>query len=120
MRSFKSGSRGFTLIASLLLMLLLSGVAVALLMMVNTEQKVGAADLSNNYTYRATEGAIEKETSDLANTFKSIQAPTSGQICAVSASLRTWDPTVTYPVYSVAPVNPGAPDPCAAALPPPV
>ena len=120
MRSFKSGSRGFTLIASLLLMLLLSGVAVALLMMVNTEQKVGAADLSNNYTYRATEGAIEKETSDLDNTFKSIQAPTSGQICAVSASLPTWDPTVTYPVYSVAPVNPGAPDPCAAALPPPV
>jgi type II secretory pathway pseudopilin PulG len=120
MRSFKSGSRGFTLIASLLLMLMLSGVAVALLMMVNTEQRSGAADLSNNYVYRATEGAIEKQTSDLANTFKSIQAPTSGQICAVSTNLPTWDPTVTYPVYQVAPVNPGAPDPCAAPLPPPV
>ncbi len=120
MRSNKSGSRGFTLIASLLLMLLLSGVAVALLMMVNTEQRSGATDLSNNYVYRATEGAIEKQTSDLANTFKSIQAPTSGQICAVSTNLPTWDPTVTYPVYSVAPVNPAAPDPCAAPLPPPV
>jgi hypothetical protein len=120
MRSIKSGSRGFTLIASLLLMLLLSGVAVALLMMVNTEQRSGASDLSNNYTYRATEGAIEKQTSDLANTFKSIQSPTSGQICAVNANLPTWDPTVTYPVYKVAPVNPGAPDPCLAPLPPPV
>jgi Tfp pilus assembly protein PilX len=120
MRSAKLDSRGFTLIASLLLMLLLSGVAVSLLMMVNTEQKVGAADLSNNYTYRATEGAIEKQTSDLANTFKSIQSPTSAQICGVSANLPTWDPTVTYAAYNVAPVNPGVPNPCAAPLPPPV
>ena len=120
MRSAKLDSRGFTLIASLLLMLLLSGLAVSLLMMVNTEQKVGAADLSNNYTYRATEGAIEKMTSDLANTFKSIQAPTSGQICAVSTNLPTWDPTVTYAAYNVAPVNPGVSNPCAAPLPPPV
>jgi Tfp pilus assembly protein PilX len=120
MRSAKHDSRGFTLIASLLLMLLLTGLAVSLLMMVNTEQKVGAADLSNNYTYRATEGAIEKQTSDLANTFKSIQAPTSGEICAVSANFPTWDPTVTYPTYNVAPVNPGVANPCAAPLPPPV
>jgi Tfp pilus assembly protein PilX len=120
MRSAKHDSRGFTLIASLLLMLLLTGLAVSLLMMVNTEQKVGAADLSNNYTYRATEGAIEKQTSDLANTFKSIQAPTSGQICAVSANFPTWDPTVTYPTYNVAPVNPGVANPCSVPLPPPV
>src|SRR5882672_4406194 len=119
MRSAKH-ERGFTLIASLLLMLMLTGLAVSLLMMVNTEQKVGAADLSNNYTYRATEGAIEKQTSDLANTFKSIQAPTSGQICAVSTNLPTWDPTVTYAAYNVVPVNPGVPNPCAAPLPPPV
>jgi Tfp pilus assembly protein PilX len=103
--------RGFTLIASLLLMLLLSGFAVALLMMVTTEQKVGASDLSNNYTYRSTEGAIEKMTSDLANTFKSIQAPTAAQICTLSSNYPTWDPTVTYPVYNVAPVSG-----CAAAL----
>lgn len=120
MPSAKFASRGFTLIASLLLMLLLSGFAVALLMMVNTEQKVGAADLSNNYTYRSTEGAMEKMTSDLANTFKSIQAPNSGEICALSANAPTWDTTVTYPVYNVSPVNPAVPNPCLAALPPPV
>jgi hypothetical protein len=101
-------------------MLLLSGLAVSLLMMVNSEQKVGAADLSNNYTYRATEGAIEKQTSDLANTFKSIQAPTSAQICAVSTLVPTWDPTVTYPTYNVSPVNPASATPCLVALPPPV
>ena len=120
----KFGSRGFTLIASLLLMLLLSGFAVALLMMVNTEQKVGNNDLSNNYTYRAAEGAMEKMTSDLASTFKNIQAPTSAQICAVSNNPPTWDPTVTYTgaagVYSVAPINPAASDPCSVPLPAPV
>ncbi len=120
MRTAKHDSRGFTLIASLLLTLLLTALAVSLLMMVNSEQKVGAADLSNNYTYRATEGAIEKQTSDLANTFKSIQAPTSAQICAVSANPPTWDPSVTYPTYNVSPVNPGVANPCAVPLPPPV
>jgi hypothetical protein len=101
-------------------MLLLSGLAVSLLMMVNSEQKVGAADLSNNYTYRATEGAIEKQTSDLANTFKSIQSPTSAQICAVSTLVPTWDPTVSYPNYNVSPVNPSSLTPCSVPLPPPV
>jgi Tfp pilus assembly protein PilX len=122
MSSAKFGSRGFTLIASLLLTLLLSGFAVALLMMVNTEQKVGAADLSNNYTYRAAEGAMEKMTSDLASTFQNIQAPTAAQICAVSNNPPTWDPTITFTgqdgAYNVVPVTPGAVNPCTAGLSP--
>jgi hypothetical protein len=116
----KFASRGFTLIASLLLTLLLSGFAIALMMMVNTEQKVGAADLSNNYTYRAAEGAMEKMTSDLAGTFHNIQAPTAAQICAVSNNPPTWDPTITFTgqdgAYNVAPVTPGAANPCTSPL----
>ena len=120
MPSAKFASRGFTLIASLLLTLLLSGFAIALLMTVNTEQRSGGADLSNNYVYRAAEGGIEKMTSDLANTFENIQAPTAAQICAVSNNPPTWDPTITFTgqdgAYNVTPVNPGAADPCTAAL----
>ncbi len=120
MRSAKFDSRGFTLIAALLLTLLLSGFSIALLMMVNTEQRAGGADLSNNYTYRAAEGAMEKMTSDLANTFENIQSPTAAQICAVSNNPPTWDPTVTFSgpgdVYNVTPVNPGAANPCTAPL----
>lgn len=112
MHRAKFTDRGFTLIASLLLMLLLSGFAVALLLMVNTEQRVGNADLSNNYTYRATEGAIEKMTSDLASTFQSVQSPTPGEICAVSNLAPTWDPTVIYSSYNVAPVSPPNTNPC--------
>ncbi|MFY9742884.1 MAG: hypothetical protein WA252_08495 [Candidatus Sulfotelmatobacter sp.] len=103
MLSAKSSSRGFTLVASLLLTLLLSGVAIALLSMVTTEQRSGGTDLSNNYTYRSAEGAMEKMTSDLANSFQSIQSPTAAQICALSNNPPTWDATVTYPTYSVAP-----------------
>jgi hypothetical protein len=106
MRSAKLDSRGFTLIASLLLMLLLSGIAISLLMMVHTEQQSGNADRSNNYTYRSAEGGMEKMTSDLANVFKSIQAPTNTEICG-SAAAPTWDPSVSYPTYNVAPI-PGA------------
>jgi Tfp pilus assembly protein PilX len=120
MPSAKLNSRGFTLIAALLLTLLLSGFSIALLMMVNTEQRAGGADLSNNYTYRAAEGAMEKMTSDLANTFQNIQAPTAAEICAVSNNPPTWDPTVTFTgtdgAYNVTPVNPGVANPCLAAL----
>ena len=49
-------SQGFTLIASLLMMLLLSGIAIGLMMMVNTEGKVGGTDLQNNLAYHAAEG----------------------------------------------------------------
>jgi Tfp pilus assembly protein PilX len=105
MHNAKFGSRGFTLIASLLLLLLMSGFALGLLMMVNTEQRVGGFDLNNSYAYHATEGAIEKMTSDLASTFKNVQSPTAGQICALSSNYPTWDATVTYPAYNVSPVS---------------
>jgi hypothetical protein len=109
-----TGTRGFTLIASLLLMLLLSGVAIALLMMVNSEQRVGGIDLSANYTYRSAEGAMEKMTSDLANTFQNVQAPTNTEICALSNNVPTWDTTMTYPTYNVAPVGATTAVPCPA------
>ncbi len=123
----KFGSRGFTLIAALLLMLLLSGVAISLLMMVSTEQRVGANDLSNNHVYRSAEGAIEKMTSDVAATFKNIQSPTAAQICALSTvpgpPPASWDPSVTYTglggggAYNIAPITTGfGVNPCTAPL----
>ncbi|MBV8282732.1 MAG: hypothetical protein JO347_11835, partial [Candidatus Eremiobacteraeota bacterium] len=105
MHSAKCGSRGFTLVASLLLLVLLSGFALGLLMMVNTEQRVGGNDLQNNYAARAAEGAMEKMTSDLGGMFKTIQAPSATQICALSGQYPTWDTTVSYPVYNVAPIS---------------
>src|SRR5580698_11101139 len=118
MPSAKFASKGFTLIASLLLLVLMSGLACALLMMVNTEQRAGGYDLNNTYTYRSAEGAVEKATSDLANVFQNIQAPTAAEICNLSTTpgAPTWDSTVTYPYYNIAPVTAGTSSPCSSAL----
>ena len=69
MNGTKSGSRGFTLIASLLLLLLMTGISIGLLMMVQTEGRAGANDVENSLAYRGAEGAIENMTSSLAGAF---------------------------------------------------
>ena len=106
MLSTKHRSRGFTLIASLLLLLLLSGISIGLLMSINTEGKVGGHDVQNNLAYRAAEGAIEQMTSNLSNTFQNIQAPTAAEICALDSQYPV-DPTnsVTYPTYTLTPTS---------------
>ncbi|HSY66796.1 MAG TPA: hypothetical protein VK829_19555 [Terriglobales bacterium] len=101
MPTTKLDSRGFTLIASLMLMLIMSGVAIGLLMMVNTEGKVGGQDVQNNLAFHAAEGGIEHMTSDLANMFQNIQSPTAGQIAALSADAPANSAVMSYPVYTL-------------------
>ena len=104
MKSARLHTKGFTLIASLLMLLLLSGIAIGLLMMVNTEGKVGGTDLQNNMAFHAAEGGIEKMASDLNSTFQNISAPSPSQICAVGATAN--QPSiagVTWMDYSVQP-----------------
>jgi Tfp pilus assembly protein PilX len=100
----KRRSRGFTLIASLLMLLLLSGIAIGLLMIANTESKVGGTDMQNNVAYHAAEGGIEKMYSDLSAVFQNSQAPTTSQICAVSNTPPSMI-GVTWKTYSVAPAS---------------
>src|SRR6204780_3836649 len=100
-------NKGFTLIATLLLLLLLSGIAIGMLMMVSTEGKVGTHDVQSNTTFHAAEGAIEKMTSDLAGTFQNIESPTVSQIEGLSSLQPTNTLALSYPVYSLTPaINP--------------
>src|SRR5208337_2643797 len=104
MKSAKLHTKGFTLIASLLMLLLLSGIAIGL-MMVNTEGKVGGSDLQNNAAFRSAEGGIEKMTADLATTFKNAQAPAASDICNVGLP-NTTGPAIagiTWKDYQVQP-----------------
>src|SRR6202140_4730916 len=97
-------SKGFTLIASLLMLLLMSGLAIGLMMMVNTEGKVGGGDLKNNLAFHAAEGGIEKMYSDLSSAIQNAEVPTPGEICGVGATAN--QPTlagVTWKDYSVRP-----------------
>lgn len=105
MENEKTNARGFTLIASLLMLLLLSGIAIGLLMSVNTEQRAGGNDLQNTMAYRSAEGGIEKMTADLANLFAQFQSPSVSQIQALSALVPTGDPTTSYVVYTLTPAT---------------
>jgi competence protein ComGC len=99
------GSRGFTLIAALLLLLILSGISIGLLMMVNTEEKVNTQDLQANISYHAAEGGIETMTANLSNLFQNVLAPSISDIEALSALQPVNTAYVSYPVYSLAPVT---------------
>ncbi len=105
MHSSKLGSRGFTLIASLMLLLIMSGVAIGLLMMVNTEGKVGSQDTQNTLAFHAAEGGIEHMTSDLAGMFQNIESPTAAQIQALSANAPPNSAFMSYPVYTLTPAT---------------
>ena len=102
MKSARVHTKGFTLIASLLLLLLLSGIAIGLMMMVNTEGKVGGTDMRNNTAFHAAEGGIETMYSNLALVFQNTMSPTAAQICAVSATQPVMA-GFTWTQYSVMP-----------------
>ncbi len=104
MKSARLHMKGFTLIASLLMLLLLSGIAIGLMMMVNTEGRVGGTDLQNNLAFHAAEGGIEKMASDLNATFHNVATPTPAEICAVGASSKQPNLAgVNFTQYSVMP-----------------
>ena len=76
----KNNSRGFTLIAALLILVLLSGVAAGLLFMVTNESKMGGNDMEANLAYYGAESGMEKLTADLAALYVQYQAPKNNQI----------------------------------------
>ncbi|MBV8050016.1 MAG: hypothetical protein JOZ80_02430 [Acidobacteriaceae bacterium] len=86
MSGTKNHSGGFTLITTLMLLFLLSGLAIGMLMMVKTEVKVGTQDVQNNVTFHASEGAIEKMTADMANLFTNTLSPNPQDITTLATN----------------------------------
>ena len=78
--------RGFTLIASLLVMVLLSGIAIGLLFLVNSQQHVGSNDMEDNLAFYGAESGMEKLTADISNLYAGVQNPNAGQISALGAT----------------------------------
>jgi hypothetical protein len=112
-------SRGFTLIAALLLTVLLSAVAVGLLYMVSNEQRMGGNDLESNLAYYGAESGIENLTAQLSQLYQSSQTPTAASIQALTnpanfptlvtgsniTNMNYVEPPITWP-YSDAAGNP--------------
>jgi hypothetical protein len=102
MQKKKLNAKGFTLIASLLILVLLSGVAIGLMYMTNTEVRVGGNNLENNLAYYGAEAGMEKMTSDLGNLFNN-SAPNLGAINALQAFPPTV-PNIAYSSYQILPL----------------
>ncbi len=80
----KGRSRGFTLVASLLVLALLSGIAISLLFMVQGAGQVGGNDLETNQAYYGAESGMELLTANLAALYQQSQSPTPLQITALT------------------------------------
>ena len=103
----KNGSQqGFTLIAALITMVLLSGVAVGLLFMVTNENRMGGNDLESNLAYYGAESGMEKLTSDLSSLYTQYMIPTNAQIQNVAnfpptsamVGSMSYNETIVYPL----------------------
>jgi hypothetical protein len=77
-------SRGFTLIAALLLTVLLSGIAVGLLYMVSNEERMGGNDLEGSLAFYGAESGIENLTAQLSQLYQTSQTPTAAAITALT------------------------------------
>jgi len=95
-------SRGFALIAVMLLLLLLSALSVGLMYMVNSEGRSGTNDVQNSLAYRGAEGGMEKMTADLQGLYQSSQAPTVANIAALgNPAMRPTIANVTFNEYTL-------------------
>ena len=91
MAKHSSRSQGFVLIAALLLLFLLSGVAVGVMMLTNSEIRIGGNDKETQVAYYGAESGMEKLTADLAALYQANQAPTNAAI----QNLANFPPTST-------------------------
>jgi Tfp pilus assembly protein PilX len=76
----KNNSQGFTLLAALLILVLLSGVAAGLLFIVTNESRIGGNDLEANMAYYGAESGMEKLTADLSSLYTQFMIPSNAQI----------------------------------------
>ncbi len=79
-------SRGFTLIASLLMLALLSGIALGLMFLVNGSARMGGNDLESNMAYYGAEAGMEKLTTDVLTLYRQKMSPTQSDFDALAST----------------------------------
>ena len=102
----KNSTQGFTLMAALLILVLLSGVAAGLLFTVTSESRMGGNDLEANRAYYGAESGMEKLTADLSALYTQYQVPTNLQIqnlinfppTSAMVSNMTYNEIITVPL----------------------
>lgn len=106
MRQGKNSSQGFTLIAALIILVLLSGVAAGILFLVSNESRMGGNDLESNLAFYGAESGMEKLTADLAQLYAQSMNPSNAQIqnlinyppTAAMVAGMNYTETINYPL----------------------
>lgn len=93
MGNTRRDSRGFTLIAALLLTILLSALALGLFYLVGNEQHMGSNDLEGNLAYYGAESGMENLTAQLSQLYQSSPSPTPTALCSLVATGTEINPT---------------------------
>jgi len=98
----KKSQEGVALISALLLLVLMSALAVALLYKVNYEQRLQVTDSGSNVAFYGAEAGMEKMMSDLTALYKLQAAPSCADVhnLTLTTPLQT-DVGVGYPQYDI-------------------
>jgi len=98
----RESERGFALVFTMVLLVLISALAIALLFRTNTEQNLQRTDSGNNLAYYGAEAGMEKMTADLNGLYSQQAAPDWCDITALENNQPTFsDAGVTYPEYLI-------------------
>jgi len=89
---------GFALFSALLLLILISGLAIAMILVTTGEQKMNGSDRENTEAYYAAQAAMEKMMADLDSLYAVKQAPTVQDIQNLQNS-QPGLPGISYPQY---------------------
>jgi len=102
---FKKSEKGVALIAALLLLILMSALAVALLYKVNYEQSLQTTDTGSNLAFYGAEAGMENLMAGLNSLYRLQAAPQCADVNALTSTTNqppVSDVGVTYPTYRIA------------------
>ena len=98
----RQGERGFVLMTSLIVIIIMTGLIMGFLDQVRTEQNIAGNDLDYTNAFYAAEAGLEQQNSDLSKLFQLTIFPTTAQMDAIEApASRPVLPNVTYTEYTV-------------------
>jgi hypothetical protein len=118
MKKIAKGERGFALIVSLLLLVLITGLAISVMYLAMTQKQISGSDTETSVAYYGGEAGMEKMMVDLANLYQTKQTPSLADLAALTTlqpsipGISYSDPNITNPYTVTAPadpLNPGFP-----------
>ena len=102
MKRVHSSDEGFVLLTSLIVIVIMTGLILAFVEQVRTEQNIAGNDLDYTNAFYAAEAGLEKQNADLSKLFQQTIFPTTAQIDAIEAlASQPVLPDITYTEYTV-------------------